>query len=67
LAAETLSAGQVVLVPDVGHGVIRSSTCVAQMAAAYLDALSQPARTMCPLPGRLTFYVPRDQIGGVEG
>ena len=67
LAAETLTNAQIVVVPDVGHGVIRSSTCAARMAAAYLDALTQPLSTACGLDhGPLSFYVPRiptDSVG----
>ena len=62
LAAETLTQGQTIVVPGVGHGAIRSSNCVAQMAAVYLDAPTQPVNAICLLNNApLSFYVPRAQ------
>lgn len=65
LAAETLPQGQTIVVPGVGHGAIGSSTCVAQMAAVYLDAPTEPVNAICLLNNvPLSFYVPRTQTDG---
>lgn len=63
LAAETLSQGQIITLPEVGHGVIRSSDCMARLAAAYLDAPTDPLETTClsdSVP--MSFYIPRRVI-----
>lgn len=47
LAAQTLPQSQLLIVPEIGHGVIRSSGCVAQLASAYLDHPTQTVETSC--------------------
>jgi len=57
LAAETLPQAQILTIPEIGHGVIRSSVCVAEIAAAYLGDPAAPVASSCvkDIP-RFSFY-----------
>jgi len=66
LAAETLAQGQTLMMPAVGHGVIRSSACVTRLAASYLDAPTQSLTETCADDKPLSFYIPREQLENAD-
>jgi pimeloyl-ACP methyl ester carboxylesterase len=66
-AAGTLSAGQLLLVPGVGHGVLGTSFCVDDVVKQFLSAPSEHVETGClDRLGQPEFVLPHDYDGLID-